>query len=41
MTDVCERCGEESDQLDDNLICFDCYMTMADMLYDRIKEEGE
>jgi hypothetical protein len=37
-TDICEACGEESDTLDDCLICVDCYDLKADTLLDLYKE---
>ena len=39
MNDVCERCGEESDYLNDNLVCFNCLLDDADQAMDRMKED--
>ena len=38
MEEVCERCGEVSECLDDNLVCWDCHESRADMLYELEKE---
>ena len=36
--DICERCGNESDTLNDDLVCQDCIEYDMDMMYDRIKD---
>ena len=44
MVEVCEECHEESDLLDDDLICWECRTANADDALERMKElwdEGE
>lgn len=37
--ETCERCGEESELISDDLVCMDCVELQVDFLYDRMKEE--
>lgn len=32
--DICEKCWNESDELDDNLICMNCHFDTIDFMED-------
>jgi len=39
--DTCERCYEKADTLDDDLICNDCRVDMAEAAYDYFDMYGD
>lgn len=38
MEEICERCGEVADNLNDDLVCFDCLVMAADFAVDAAKD---